>query len=115
MVLHDQPDYILGMGIYSGKDQDAIRIETVTTNKFRNDPIEKDVADDHLKINYFLKPTDHDVKLASGMGNSWCNLISWKIMRLIMNKKLASQYSFLHIPKTFSSYRTIKIIKRMLA
>lgn len=39
LLLHDQPDHILGMGIYSGIDQDAIRIETIATNKFRNNPI----------------------------------------------------------------------------
>lgn len=113
-LLHDQPQYILGIGEYSGIDQDAIRIETVTTNKFRNDPIETTAAGKSLGINYFLKPIGNDVKLASGLGNSWCNLVSWKIMRLITNGKLKSQYTFLHIPKKLPSYQTVEIIEQML-
>lgn len=32
-LLHDQPEYIIGLGLYSGKDQDKIRIETLCSNK----------------------------------------------------------------------------------
>lgn len=115
MLLHDQPGHILGMGIYSGVDQYKIRIETATTNKFRNDPIEISFADKSLRINHFLKPKKNDAKLASGLGNSWCNLISWKIMRLIANGKLKSHYTFLHIPKKFPAYRTVEILDKMCA
>jgi len=37
MLLMDQPTYILGLGSYSGVDQDKIRIETKCSNRFRND------------------------------------------------------------------------------
>lgn len=36
MLLHDQPSYVLGLGAYSGVDQEQIRIETICTNQFRN-------------------------------------------------------------------------------
>lgn len=40
--MREQPGYILGLGVYSGKDQDKIRIETKCTNQFRNDFINGD-------------------------------------------------------------------------
>jgi len=102
LLVHDQPSYILGLGSYSGIDQDKIRIERITTNQFRNDKIE-DITTDKLEINNFLTiPSSNNYfKYADAMGNSWCNLISWKIMRLIKNGTLHSKYSFLHIPKSF--------------
>ncbi len=53
MLVHDQPKYILGMRTYSGVDQDAIRIETITKNKFRNEAIEKDLP---TTKTFLLKP-----------------------------------------------------------
>ena len=88
------------MGIYSGVDQKTIKIETVTTN--------------NLPINYFLKPDGSDVKLASGSDNSLCNLISWKIMKLINKNLLNSRYTFLHIPKQLPSYKAVSLIEQML-
>ncbi len=100
ILLHDQPEFILGMGVYSGVDQETIGIETGTTN--------------NLPINYFLKPDGSNVKLASRSGNSLCNLISWKIMKLINKNLLNSKYTFLHIPKQFPSYKAISLIEQML-
>lgn len=115
LLLHDQPKFILGMGVYSGVDQDAIRIETYTINQFRNNPIEFDTnSPKKLFIDPFSKPLVDNSKLASGLGNSWCNLISWKIMRLINQKKLNSRYTFLHIPKLYPLYKSKKIIEEML-
>jgi len=31
-----QPKYILGLGVYTGIDQDKIRIEEICTSKFKN-------------------------------------------------------------------------------
>lgn len=115
ILLHDQPEFILGMGVYSGVDQDAIRIETITTNKFQNDLIETNIELKSLSINYFLKPDDSDVKLASEVDNSLWNLISWKIMRLINNGSLKSRYTFLQIPKQFPSYEAVSFIEQMLS
>lgn len=115
LLVHDQPSHILGLGSYSGIDQDKIRIERITTNQFRNDKIEES-APDKLEINNFLSlpvPNDH-LKYASAIGNSWCNLISWKIMRLIENENLRSQYSFLHIPKNFDQSLAIQQIENIL-
>lgn len=74
ILLHDQPEFILGMGIYSGVDQETIKIETVTTNQFHNDPIKDTIKIfNNLPINYFLKPDGSDVKLASEVDNSLWN------------------------------------------
>lgn len=97
MLTHEQPKFILGLGTYTGVDKNKIRIETVTKNQFRNDVIENDFPiSKQIVINPFVKESTN-TKLASVLGNSWCNLISWKIMRLIENKELKSQYTFLHI------------------
>ncbi|MCL5784693.1 MAG: hypothetical protein M1142_05065 [Patescibacteria group bacterium] len=112
MLTHDQPEFILGMGAYSGQDNDAIRIETTTNNKFRNNIIDsKDPKT--LSINPFLKPSP-GMKLASGLGNSWCNFVSWKIVKLINQKSLKSQYTFLHIPKRFPVNQAVMTIEKAL-
>lgn len=103
-LIRDQPSHILGLGSYSGVDQDKIRIEKIATNQFRNSKIEEN-AHDRIEINNFLLPIPKvNFKYTNAMGNSWCNLISWKIMRLIKNGTLHSRYSFLHIPKSVDKY-----------
>lgn len=112
MILHDQPPYILGLGSYSGIDQDKIRIETKCSNQFRND-FENGNTYQEVQINLFLTPSSV-AKLAYGIGNSYCNKVSWEIMKLINEKKLRSQYTFLHIPKTIKHWIVRKDIDRML-
>ena len=51
-----------------------------------------------MEIKPFLQPTPF-AKIAKGIGNSYCNLVSWKIMQLINKSNLRSQYTFLHIPR----------------
>ncbi len=53
-------------------------------------------------------------KYADAVGNSWCNLISWKIMRLIENGILRSRYAFLHIPKGFDQKLAVDVIDQAL-
>ncbi|OGD83579.1 hypothetical protein A2572_04745 [Candidatus Collierbacteria bacterium RIFOXYD1_FULL_40_9] len=113
ILLHDQPSHILGLGSYSGADQVKIRIETITTNRFRNDPIEA-YAPDELRINNYLETSNENFKMASALGNSYCNLISWKIMRLIENGELKSRYSFLHIPKEMFNKDLISLLDNIV-
>ena len=115
LLVHDQPSHILGLGSYSGIDQNKIRIEKITTNQFRNDKIEEN-ASDKLGINNFMQlPMPKDLfKYADAMGNSWCNLISWKIMRLIENGVLRSLYTFLHIPKGVNQKLAVDAIDQAL-
>lgn len=110
---HDQSEYILGLGVYSGGDQDKIRIEKVCTNKFRNDIVEGDGLIEK-KIDPYLKPSENS-KYTQGIGNSWCNLTSWKIMKLINEGELASKYTFLHIPKKMKTWLAVTEIDKMLA
>ena len=113
MLIHDQPKYILGMGTYTGVDKDSIRIETITKNQFRNDVIKNDFPiSKQIMISPFVKESEN-TKLASALGNSWCNLISYKIMKLIENNELNSKYTFLHIPSSFNSDFAMDIIDRL--
>lgn len=102
ILIHDQPPYILGLGSYSGVDQDKIRIETICSNQFRNGFVEGDQYTE-AEIKPFIKPT-RAMKYAKAIGNSYCNQTSWKIMKLISQGKLHSQYTFFHVPKTMKPW-----------
>lgn len=112
LLLHDQPNYILGMGTYSGVDQDKIRIETLCTNKFRNDIL---YGNEYVekKIDPYLEVSE-SMKFASGIGNSYCNLVSWKITELIDKGKLKAKYTFLHIPKNIKPWILVPEIDKAL-
>lgn len=88
-----KPTHIVGMGEYGGRDQDLIRIETKCNENFRNNKI-PDVQVSDMKP--FLLPGGHS-KFSEGSGNSWCNLVSVKIINLFPQ----IEYTFLHIPKAF--------------
>ncbi len=111
MLLLDQPKYILGLGSYSGVDQDKIRIETICTNQFRNKFDGKVLK--QTKLNYLLKPNEN-LKLGKAMGNSHCNQVSWKIMELINGGELRSKYTFLHIPKSMPIGVATPIINQII-
>lgn len=112
MLLHDQPEYVLGLGTYSGVDQDQIRIETICTNQFRNDYVDGNEKQ-KVKINSFLSENSQ-MKMAEAMGNSHCNLVSWKIMQLMNQGKLDAQYTFLHIPRDMKPWIATETIDQKL-
>lgn len=100
ILITENPEYILGMGLYSGIDKDKIRIETRCTNQFRNGPIDKFLPTSRsIEINNFV-PMAAGFKYSKAMGNSYCNLVSYKIMQQIESKQISSKYSFLHIPNS---------------
>ncbi len=111
-LLQHQPAHILGLGAYTGKDQDKIRIEQTCTNKFRNGFIEGNSLET-IQINPYLKsnPTS---KFAKGIGNSYCNYISYRITKLIETGELKSRYTFLHLPKSFNLYLAVQSIDQMI-
>ncbi len=91
--------HILGFGQYSGRDTYKLRIETICSNKFRNN------IDGVNYYQYKLTPLPYSsdkVKLATGIGNSYCNLVSFQITKSIYAKNSKTKYTFIHIPKTFS-------------
>ena len=98
-LLHDQPEYILGLGQFFGSQQNQIRIETKCANNFKNRAINSQFGiKETVRMVPFLKPQGLSV-LSESIGNSYCNLVSWKIMELINKQKLKSKYTFIHIPK----------------
>jgi pyrrolidone-carboxylate peptidase len=107
-----KPKKILGLGSYSGIDKKKIRIETICKNKFRNNRIFNNQIK-QFDINYFVAPSEK-LKLSSGSGNSYCNLVSALIMNAIRSNKLESQYTFLHIPKTFDSKMALVTIQEII-
>ena len=110
-LLFDHYSFIIGLGEYSGKDKDRLRIEVVCSNKFRN----KVLGQEYKKINIseFLKPSSKS-KLAKGIGNSYCNLISYLIMKNIKESNQQILYAFIHIPKGFSVEEAANEINQIL-
>ncbi len=112
MIRHEQPDAVLGLGRYSGRDQDKIRVETRFTNRFRNDFID-DRSEKVISVEPFFEVPD-DMKIATAAGNSWCNMFSYKISQFIQNEDLDTRYVFLHIPKKMSWQAARECIDRSL-
>lgn len=111
-LLHDQPDYILGLGRYGGRDKDKIKIERTCSNQFGKRLLGNDNYEE-LEINSFLKPGKLSI-YSKSIKTSYCNLVSWKIMSLIKENKLKAKYCFLHIPTTFKLHETVGEIEEMI-
>ncbi len=109
-LLKDQPEYILGLGIFTNrsKDKQSIRIETICSNKFRSKFIEGDQFQEN-SITPFLNEVPGAI-YSKTIGNSWCNLISWKITQIIKSGQLKSKYTFLHLPKSLQTESTSALI-----
>lgn len=108
-IMLNAPNQILGIGEYSGRDQDKIRIETVCRNKFRNTIIHTNQPNEITFKN--ILPTDQYFKRGVGMGNSWCNLMSFEINSTFPD----INFTFLHIPKSLSiPQATMSIRKKLL-
>lgn len=99
--------YIIGLGQYSGKDKDNLRIETQCNKNFRNNEIEKS---NHLQLDDILLPA-YKSKLSVGLGNSWCNLLS---VMMLNNPNRNYLYAFIHIPKNCKTEEATEEIFKML-
>ncbi|MEA2056854.1 MAG: hypothetical protein U9O78_04110 [Patescibacteria group bacterium] len=113
LIKHEQPDAVLGLGTYAGKDHKKIRVETRFTNKFRNDYIDGD-SERVIAAEPFFEASD-EMKLATAAGNSWCNMFSYKITTFIQNADLKTNYTFLHVPKKMKWWQAKEIIDQTLS
>ncbi len=82
---------VIGMGTYSGRDKDHVRIETECSSQFRNN--KENLT--RLPIPYFIDE-NNTFRLAKGIGNSWCNLVSFHLVKSLN----VAKYTFLHVPHT---------------
>lgn len=112
MLIHDQPEYVLGLGSYPGRDQDHIRIETVCTNRFGNGFLAGNILQTR-QINSFI-PLLPGFKLADNLGTFWCNRASWEITGLIQSGKLSARFAFLHLPQKDQAAKLSLLIDRAL-
>lgn len=108
----DRPQYVLGLGRYTGRDKDRIRIETLCNNRYGKSFIEGD-SYCTKEMKPYISPNG-DFKYAYSLGYSWCNYISWKITELINSKRLVMKYTFLHVPKSFKSQYATEIINESI-
>jgi len=90
--------FIVGLGDYSGKDQNNLRLETECHRE-----------DQTFHINNLLKPIT-GVIYSEDIGNSYCNLISFMITKNYPN----TSYSFIHIPKKMDAKFAAKKINELI-
>lgn len=98
--------YIIGLGDYSGRDTDQLRVETKCNNQFRNNKTTLEC----INIPHFIKQDEY-VKYANGIGNSWCNLVSYMLLK---NNPEIRKYTFVHIPKKFPINIAVNNLRRQL-
>lgn len=96
--------WVLGIGDYSGRDKEKLRIETRCHPRFR-----KRTLTGKSKMSPFLKPGLRS-KYAQGLGNSFCNLISHRIIN-----RTRAEYAFIHIPKGFEVESAVSEISAMIS
>jgi len=97
LLLTIKPQKIIGFGDYSWPDNDFFRLETFCTNRFRNEFLDSSGLKKYQLSLIFDQ--DSRRKLAYGIGNSRCNLVSYKISRLADLNNYRAKYWFVHVPK----------------
>lgn len=112
LIIKNQPKYILGLGIYTGNNDGKIRIETKCSSRFKN--LNQYASIDELDIHSYLKPNQNS-KFTTSIGHSFCNLVSYKICKLIESGQIKSAYTFLHIPRGLKSIDTAATVDDMLS
>ncbi len=110
----DGKGLVIGLGEYSGRDKEKLRIETICTNKFRNGVIALD--SEGFKISNNIKVGSNS-KLAKGIGNSYCNLMSYLFSLKLLSKNIKNEvgFAFIHIPKSFKVEVAIEEIMGLLS
>ena len=117
IIKFDKYEHIVGIGEYGGRDKDQIRIETVCKSKFRNDVIEQGGPAEISLRSFWKDQVDsfQGFKLGTSMGNSWCNLASYKIMKLLETDELSNvRYDFLHVPGSLGVEKGRDLINTVL-
>lgn len=112
VLLKEQPEYVLGMGVYYGRVKHKVRIETQCNNKYKGKFIGVDEPVD-IPMEPFLQPVENAV-LTDGIGTSYCNLVSLKILKQIHEGNLKSKYTFLHIPKKMNKDLAVTTVQKMI-
>lgn len=109
-------EYIIGLGQYSGRDSDKIRVEGLAKNIFRNGTIHEEGMASYALYQPDLGWDSQDrFKQSKAMGNSWCNLSAYIISEIIHEKKYKTKLLFLHIPKSFPVEQAVELINDLMS
>lgn len=100
---------VLGLGMYSGPDKESLRVEMVATSRFRN---QVEVGE-RVVLPGFLKESP-GLKTTNAMGNSYCNLVSYLLVRRLESEAKQVQFNFVHIPKRYSEAEAVRILSEQL-
>lgn len=95
---------VIGLGQYSGRDRDRLRLESTARNRFRNSKIVKGGPDTYPLA---LDAQMQNIKIADGIGNSWCNLACYLLSRAISQKGQNANLYFFHIPKDYPTEQAV--------
>lgn len=100
---------VLGLGMYGGPDKESLRVELVATSRFRN----QGEVDERVVLPGFLKESP-GLKETNAMGNSYCNLVSYLLVRRLESEAERIGFNFVHIPKRFSETEAARILSEQL-
>ena len=99
-IAEQKPARVLALGMYAGKDSAQCRLELSCSSRFRNQGTRK-----KWRLNSWLNSMT--LKPANGMGNSWCNKLSYEVTR----KYSQLPFSFVHIPKSYEVDKAVEEIQ----
>jgi pyrrolidone-carboxylate peptidase len=96
----ERPNLIIGLGMTrTGK---SIKVEGICKNNFGQKQIDKDQeinTEVQISASKMIQKLPQGFIFAETIGNSYCNLMSWKIQQLIEQNNLQTKLVFIHIPK----------------
>lgn len=103
-IADQKPARVLVLGMYAGKDSTRCRLELSCSSRFRNQG-----AHEKWRLNSWLNSVA--LKPANGMGNSWCNKLSYEVTC----KYPQLPFSFVHIPKSYEVVKAVEEIQYAVA
>ena len=81
----------------------------VATSRFRN----QGEGDDRVVLPGFLKESP-GLKMTNAIGSSYCNLVSYLLVKRLESEVEQVQFNFVHIPNSFSETEAVQILSEQL-
>lgn len=104
-------EYIIGFGLYTGPDKDKLRVETQYTSKFKTSTMEG--LPGTISVEPLFRENEN-IKSAKAIGNSYCNLVSYKFTQRISEEGACTKYNFIHVPRGFDIDLAVETIHEQL-
>lgn len=102
-IVENKPTHIVALGLFTGRDHNHIRIETVCQ-----------INGVSTTIPYAFFPDDHFIE-AKSIGTGLCNFYTATLVNMVRKNHLSSTVTFLHIPKKMNALVASSYIEQQLA